>query len=72
MILFVGATGIAAWNMRLVRGHSREAVCLNDGFSIDIPHVAPKAPRVILNQMRLHSEELNGRTVSVSQISLLT
>lgn len=72
MILVVGATGIAAWNMRLERGHARQLVCLNDGFAIDIPHAAPKAPRQILNQMRLHSEELNGRTVSVSEVSLFT
>jgi hypothetical protein len=72
MIVVVGANGIAAWSMRLAQGHARQLVCINDNFAIDIPHIQPRAPRQILNQMRIHSEQLNGQTVSISEISIFS
>lgn len=72
MIVFVGANGITAWNLRVRFAASRQLVCLNDGFSVDFPIRAAKNPRQMLVAMREHSEQLNGRTLSVSEIRDLT
>ena len=70
MFVVVETTGIAAWQMHSVLGISRELVCVNDGFAIDIPLRAAKNPRAQLVAMREHSESLVGRVLSVSEINL--
>jgi hypothetical protein len=69
MIVWVGSTGMTAWQRHEVFGSVREMVCLTDGFRIDIPLRAAKNPRGVLVAMREHSETHTGRTVSVSELS---
>lgn len=69
MIIWVGATGITAWQRYEVLGSRRQIVCLADGFVVDIPLRAAKNPRGVLLAMREHSETHTGRTVSVSELS---
>lgn len=69
MIVWVGTTGMTAWQRREVIGVSRAWVCLTDGFAVDIPVRAAKNPRGVLVQLREHAETHTGRTVSVSELS---
>lgn len=69
MIFFVGANGIAAWNVRTRKGEHRRIVCLNDGFSVVFDDLGSPNARAIFQAMREHSEALNGRTLSLSEIS---
>lgn len=72
MIIFICANGMVAWNFNSVIGLRRQAVCLNDGFTVDIPIRMAKNPRAILIGMRDHSEGLAGQTRSISEIRSLT
>jgi len=72
MIVVVGSTGIAAWEVRSRIGQSRILVCLNDGFSQEFPITQTKNPRGLLQTIRTHSELLFGRTLSIAELSELT
>lgn len=72
MIVVVGANGIAAWEVITRRGIGRRLVCLNDAFVFDFPNAAPRNPRAMLVAIRDHSEALNGRTLSIADLSDLT
>lgn len=72
MIVVVGATGITAWVVLQSRARSRTLLCLNDGFTHEVPILQPKQPRAFLVALLAHSESINGRTLSVGSIPDLT
>lgn len=71
MIIFTGATGLTVWLARTPIGKPRSLVCLNDGFVLQWPARGEGGLRNIVSALRLHSETLNGRTVSIGQLDEL-
>jgi len=68
----VGANGVTGWIVRTRLSRDRQYVCLNDSFTVTDNIAAPRNPRQLLVAIVTHSEALNGRTLSVSDVTELT
>lgn len=71
MILFVGERGRTLWQRYTARGARMTWRCLNDQTEINVDDRETRNVRALFRAMDQHSEELNGRTLSVSELGEL-
>jgi hypothetical protein len=71
VIVFTGETGRTLWQRYTARGARITWRCLNDQREITVDDVAVRNVRALFREMDRHSETLNGRTLSVSELTEL-